>query len=637
MNKRIKNFNQKQHSPPTLKPNNSVTKNNTPNRSSTLINTETSEYFSSDPNVVPYYSNANNLKEYSPRYISIFDLPNIHEVVKLAKCLVPVYEAIRPYTLPVMNSKLSSKLYSIIKYRIRNQKPFLPASNDIERYVFNFSAQTDLEIEDLRSYSINFYNSKVRTSEQARRIIRSTELNAVSLLQEGIIIYFEPIEDPTVTSITISSKIEARDILVSLTDSFSFTRKNWVNVHLVSKIDQSLKNHEVIKVFAACFDFNSPHPALFRHDVSDGNVSVFCSKYKVVASVVSAAYSLVTFKTAPIDSETFRNTYPKIIKYQHLLVANNCNFSIVIRSDKVDVMFAPPPDFDLHSYVFNQVIFIPTHEDNRRFTLITNQQIPMEIVKCAPYLDNFNLNRTAISMNMRGVKTIGLVANKASGKSSLIKLLPKKYVIIDSDLYGQLLNHLRVTLSDPDFTKLQAKDYPWLFSVLDEHLVINDNVVELVNKDVPSFIELIAQRFIDESKIDLSAVLYNATLNGYLSNFKNILNGIYKLFPLESYYHVICDWALRKFSQSTNYSEDTYCVVFGHYSYELYSLLGGAMFYLAFPGDPKLNLFLRERDTPVVVDLFLQQMYELCETRSYNSQPSGLMLEVLMESGKQGD
>lgn len=633
MNKRI-------HKPLSSSPNKSFSNlksdNNQKNQNSsshTLVNPETSSYFSPDPIVIPYHSNVINSSEVTPRYLSIFDFPNIHEVVKLAKSLAPVYQAIRPYTLPSVNPTLASKLYSVVRSRIRNQKTFLPVHSQIEKYSLSFNPSAD----DLKSYAKSIFNSKIRGTHRSKNFVISTDFSVAPSFESGVILYLEPTNDSSVTSITVNNKQEVRDVLIALSEYFTFNIKSWLNVHLVSNIDQSLKNHELIKLYAACYHPASPHPPLFRNDSPDGNVSVFCSKYDVSAKLSHSRYVLVTLKAKFIDQDVFSDAYPKIKQYYHVLHANNANFSIVMKSDKVDLLVNPPHDIDIYKYIYDHTIFVPIIEDSRRFTLVTNQKMPFDLVRCVPFLDNFNINRSSITINMRGVKTIGLIANKASGKSSIMSLLPKRYVIIDSDIYGQLLNHLRVTLTESgEFARLKEKDYEWLYGILDDSLIIDENIVKLKEPDVPSFIELTAERYLTENNLDLSNILYDNAINKHLVKFKTTLNAIYSMFPLESYYHVICDWALRKFSSTEFYRPSTYCVVFGHYSYELYSLLGGAMFYLAFPGDLKLNLFLRDRDTPVDTDLFLQKLYELLETRSYNSQPSGLMLEVLVASGDEG-
>lgn len=596
------------------------------------VNPETSSYFAPDPIVVPYHSNVINSSDVAPRYISIFDFPNIYDVVKLAKCLAPVYQAIRPFTLPVTNPNLAQKLYSVIRSRIRNQKTFLPVDSDIEKYALAYTTDSV----DLRNYAKTIFDTKIRPTFKSKTFFLNIDSHSSSI-EKGVILYLDPSDDPEVVAITVSNKQEVRETILALSDYFSFNIKSWINVHLIANIDQTLKNHELIKVYSHCFHPASPHPPLFRSDSPDGNLSLFCSKYDITAKLSYTKYVLVTFKAQPMEQKDFEAQYPLITKYYNTLYSNNANFSVVMRTDKVDQVLNPLPDTDVYKYVYDNVIYIPILEDSRRFTLTTNQKIPLEIVRCVPFLDNFQLNRASISINLRGVRTIGLVANKASGKSSLIDLLPKRYVVIDSDIYGQLLNHFRVVLTDSnEFSRLKEKDYEWLYARMDESLFIDDNIVKLKDPTIPSFIELTATRYVEENNLTSAGMLYDNVINKHLTKFKNTLNAIYSMFPLESYYHVVCDWALRKFSTSPNWSPNSYCIVFGHYSYELYSLLGGAMFYLTFPGDARLNLFLRNRDTPVDTDLFLQKLYELLETRSYNSQPSGLMLEILMVSGEEG-
>lgn len=529
---------------------------------------------------------------------------------------------------------LASKLYSVIKSRIHARTTFLPTSSTIEKYALDFGTDADL-----RSYGKHMFNTKF-SSNPSKKVVLNTDLDAISNMTEGTILYFDPVKDPSITSISITDKQMLRDILVAFREYFTFNIKSWLNVHLLANIDQSYKNHELVKLYAQCFDHRTKNISLFNNTFADGNIKLFCSYYNVSASLTQSTYTLVTLKPIQYDYSTFCQKFPVIKQYYHTLNSASSSFTVIIRSDNVDFLMHPPDEFnnDVHTTLYDSVIHIPIIEDSRRFTLVTNQKIPFDIVKCSPYLDDFRLSKQTIAMNFRGVRTIGLVANKASGKSSLMKMIPKCYVIIDSDLYGQLFNHLRVILNNTEsgFSILSSKNYEKIYELLDSSLTIEDNQVTLNMPDTPSFIELRATQYLQEQNLTTMNILFESSLQKHITMFRRSLNKIYDLFPLETYYHVICDWSLRKFSSSPHYTPSSKCIVFGHYSYELYSLLGGALFHLAFPGDLKLNILLRSRDTPITTDLFLQKVYEQLETRSYNSEPAGLMVEVLRVSGHIG-
>lgn len=207
-----------------------------------------------------------------------------------------------------------------------------------------------------------------------------------------------------------------------------------------------------------------------------------------------------------------------------------------------------------------------------------------------PCFGDFDVTMNLVTEAFNKSSTIGIIANKGSGKTKLATHFAQKgFIVHDSDDYGQLLSVMVER-------KLTIKDLPSLFDFMD--------MFKLEIKEAPSIFEVVAQKFIKDSKLTFSNMLDpRFNLRRYLTKFNSyIYNHLTQVTLPFRDYMAAAGWNGADHTQKH--------VFFGHAFEELKGLMGMGIFSVDVSFDNSLAIMSRIRSTDVTTDLFLYRFYD---------------------------
>lgn len=555
---------------------------------------------------------------------SIFDLPLITQLVTLSPKLNSVYQTVRPATLNSLNPQKAQRLQSVISYRTSKGLTFLP-SKSTTQYV-------NLIIQDP---AILDYCRQIATRPTPNVIFQFAMdgyiSNSVDVSHNTV---FRISQMPTEIQdrITIISKSHLKDTIKNYTGQFEFTIEEWFNVHLVSLIPVDNKNDANVILATQCFNATKKSGGLFAQNTYDGNLSSFLAGYRLSATITSSTYTAVTLKVETGPLAEFKSKFPNISSLYTTIRSDKAEVRFVIKSMYLDVLTTPPSQevmgySNIHSLLYSNVIETLDFSCRRRLTLMLVCEIPFSLVKLEPWIHDYAQISNHFNYVAKGTRTVGIIANKATGKSSMIKHIGTGNVYIDSDLYGQIITYILVG----DLTRQQlysSKNYKDIVADLSKVLTIDDkNVLGFHgSNEYESAFESAASNVIDEQKVDMNVVSASRPLaTKWIRDFKIVYDRLVSAFPLNNYLHTITEVIPNLIAVTPKMRY----VIFAHTSYELYSILGGCVFAAQFPVDENIGIFLRKRDSPVDIQVFLQRFYESLEVSFFNAVPTVLLADML--------
>lgn len=558
--------------------------------------------------------------------ISIFDLPSITELIPFSSKLSEVYQQIKSKTLPFTNSVSANILQRTIQSRLDKGLPFLPTQT--ESYTVNVIVPLDIDLSYIHKFALN---------EKKRQLF---PFFTFKFLVPGYSFPEEPITRKVVfvistddagyeKKITVNSKSRFHDVFKSHCNMFAFTIEDWFNVQLSSTVSSDKRSSKVVSTAFACFDPKSTKPALFGGSSPDGNLTLFFSCYNMNLTICSSKYSLATIRLdLPISDQS-------ILEHRRYLSERKGEIAFVINSEYLKYLLNPKVGEpvlsfkNVHSLVYSKATELVRESDRRKFTLWIIKELPFSLFKSEPWVHDYSNLKHHFEWVNRGVRTIGLVANKASGKSSLINSITTNHYYIDSDLYGQVLTY--ISLLDDDRREIyKSKNVSNIVDDLVEKLIINEkNTLEFRETlQYESLFETLASHYITAKKVSFSSIASrNASRNTAVEKFLEVYNNATKLFPTSEYLHTITEVVAR--IAGLTFNSNTRIVVFAHTSHELKSILGGAVFRCCFCTDENITILLRDRDSSPIVQVFLQRFYESIEMSTFNAFPSAILSEYL--------
>jgi len=555
--------------------------------------------------------------------LSLFDLPNITEIVSIIPTLKPIYNEIKHNTLGHTDKPASLKLYNLIKHRLELGKPFLGTKT--ESHVLNIVVNSDELYKYAQTYQIRSDRVSLIESDKVVSHVGAKPGTCLLILSKDTMLAYQ--------STNIISKTQFKNVVLQCIDDFTFFIDDWLNVHLASRLTNDMKDNKEVLLAKSLFNVRSTLPGLFSGASSDGNITNFCSHYRISIQLKSCEYSLVTVKLLlPKTKQDFCTLYPKQSNLFSYLTSSKSEVSFVIRSDKCDRLLPHSvkemsQEETVFDFLYLNVVEVPNFQERRRYTFMIMLRCSFDIVSVKPWIDDYNSLRQHVNHVSRGSRILGIVANKASGKSTMIRLVDKNHhVCIDSDLYGQILTFIMFnnyhTRPDKIFT---GKDNVEIRRILLENTTIIDGKLELTGA-YESLFETLANEFIRDNDVRLEPLLSGASIGSHLTKFDKDFKSAVALFPYNSYYYNITEVATTLMKNEEKFSSLSRIIVFAHFSYELYSLLGGNIFTAQFPSDENFAITARARQANIASQVLLQRYYEQCEVRLFNAIPALLIL-----------
>lgn len=216
-----------------------------------------------------------------------------------------------------------------------------------------------------------------------------------------------------------------------------------------------------------------------------------------------------------------------------------------------------------------------------------------------------------VSNLIRKYRFIAIAASKGSGKSNLMRSIPKSYLCIDSDVRGRFYKALYSTGLSHVLDSVKNKNFsdPAVLGLL-YSIVIDESTFP------SSIYEELAEFYVNENKLTEKIVCnYNACLKHY-RNFSTICKNVNALTDSTSAGFINTCNLLIEYAATyhgVNYSK---IVHFFHNSSDLYGAMTPAIFSMTVNINTTPIHLVRQRDTSPIVQLFLSGYYIFYDTFS---------------------
>lgn len=294
-----------------------------------------------------------------------------------------------------------------------------------------------------------------------------------------------------------------------------------------------------------------------------------------------------------------------------VLVPYTSKIKILIDTDIKRVMFEAL-DVKLTSY---------SHTYTSLNTYIISEKIDLELVSHTSVVKTFPVICYQVAaLSKVNPLTIGIIANKATGKDSLYPLLLSRgYNVLNSDDYGRVLGILfeNVDVTSPDFYSSPKAQEPDMLKAIDLYYSKNFDSREIL---FPSIFEQEMEKLMHKmvrEKGHTNNFTWEMMVNGQrleylIAAFSKIYGNLVFRFPIGKFYELATLTIKNKLYQiysDTPYLPTSRWVFMGHMSSEVNCASAHVNVELQAPNDTTLSIMFRARNSDKKAEILLTAYY----------------------------
>lgn len=234
----------------------------------------------------------------------------------------------------------------------------------------------------------------------------------------------------------------------------------------------------------------------------------------------------------------------------------------------------------------------------------------VDIMETVPYSESLiEYTTEQIRSAIVGVDHVWIAANKGLGKTTLINLMPNDYLVIDSDVKGQLLH--RIYNDDGLMTMAKNKDFrnPLLMDALSE-LVVRSDV------NTPSLYELEATEFVQKKNLTIEQLLGHNVSTNYYREFMKMYVDRSKILDGSNGFSKMCGTLLTYLKEKDieQYGKYKKVIQYTHNAREQFEAMSHAMIQVEQIMNSGILLLKRKRDGDPRTQMFLSNFYNAYNT-----------------------
>jgi len=533
------------------------------------------------------------------------------------KVIFDIYDKLFP--IGRIEQSLQTMLLKEIRTRLSKGYQWLRSSTPHKPYLLIFG--THFEPKLLTERLKNLITRKTVLTDTLVKGIYTTGM--IGLDKNGIYISEDGINSPDFETYYFAFEKDMLSYINTWTKMKHFTLENWLNVN-ISKGKRGFNQSFDFQLFYNMYSAMPSTPQLFGTTsiASFFDILVGQQVSSLITSVSSEYYDVLLNISLP--SEVNGVSTLNLSKYFNMVVRVNNQFIINLKNGMT-----------LSDNFFNVVAVIGTSFSGGdvtgcRIVMCLGLVLKMkgEIMTQRPIVPislNVQYHNTCRDMRENIGKTIWIGAGKGSGKSKIVELLKtKKFICIDSDLYGGVLFQMAINMEDKNIgCKFRTTDNPLLFAqwiyTFSQRLDFNE---------LPSFHEIQAVMFCTTMNVSLTGLLNGTVSNSLFRTFsRNLTLACNRLLKVQDYCNLL-GYIPTGVQGGTNTNPPT-MVIFGHNTLELFPAMTNAIWKMEAFYDTTAAVLTRERTSGQLSQIFLCVYYDYMEPLITNSLPSFLIYRAL--------
>jgi len=499
------------------------------------------------------------------------------------KVIFDIYDKLFP--IGRIEQSLQTMLLKEIRTRLSKGYQWLRSSTPHKPYLLIFG--THFEPKLLTERLKNLITRKTVLTDTLVKGIYTTGM--IGLDKNGIYISEDGINSPDFETYYFAFEKDMLSYINTWTKMKHFTLENWLNVN-ISKGKRGFNQSFDFQLFYNMYSAMPSTPQLFGTTsiASFFDILVGQQVSSLITSVSSEYYDVLLNISLP--SEVNGVSTLNLSKYFNMVVRVNNQFIINLKNGMT-----------LSDNFFNVVAVIGTSFSGGdvtgcRIVMCLGLVLKMkgEIMTQRPIVPislNVQYHNTCRDMRENIGKTIWIGAGKGSGKSKIVELLKtKKFICIDSDLYGRVLFQMAINMEDKNIgCKFRTTDNPLLFAqwiyTFSQRLDFNE---------LPSFHEIQAVMFCTTMNVSLTGLLNGTVSNSLFRTFsRNLTLACNRLLKVQDYCNLL-GYIPTGVQGGTNTNPPT-MVIFGHNTLELFPAMTNAIWKMEAFYDTTAAVLTRER------------------------------------------